>query len=158
VEKSWRMRRFWRRGAKPDPDTLPTDFEALTQFLGGELLDQFSGDLASAPDWVWVSVLAHASEEYLAALASTGPLPQPTARCLWDRTLSFLSEMVLDHARRTGVPVATLQREIIVPIELQLGPNRPLAPSTFVRLVVTGLHEHLGPQAEQPSPSTDGRS
>jgi hypothetical protein len=142
----------------PEVDEYSTDIEGCTYFLGGQLLEQFSGDLASAPDWVWVSVLAHASEGHLATLASKGPLPQPLSRCLWDRTLSLLSEMVLHHARHTGAQVAALQREIIVPIELQLGSGPPLAPSTFVRLVVTGLHEHMGPDVAQPSPSTEGRA
>jgi hypothetical protein len=156
--RSWEVRRLWRKRATSVPEQKPEVLDGCERFLGGHLLEEFSGNEESAPDWVWISVLAHASEEDLATCGSRGVLPRPTTRCVWDRTLSFLSEMLVDHARRTGASVAEVQREIVVPIELGLRPSHPVAPSTFVRMVLSGLAEHGGSGVDQPSPTTEGRS
>jgi hypothetical protein len=137
---------------------LPDVLDECAQFLGGQFLESYRENRDSAPDWVWVNVLAHASEDLLASSAAAGGTPgRSSTRCVWDRTLSFLSQVLLDHAARTGVPVALLQHDIVVPIELRLG-ARPLAPPTLVRLVLSGLQEREGPASVHPAPTTKKRT
>jgi hypothetical protein len=155
MAKAWEVRRMWHRRAAAVPAEMPDMLDECAQFLGGQFLEGFRGDLASAPDWVWVSVLAHGSEDLLATCAAARGAPSNRAnRCVWDRTLSFLSGVLLDHAGRTGVPVSLLQHDIVVPIELSLG-ARPLAPPTLVRLVLTGLDERGHPATEQEAGTTE---
>jgi hypothetical protein len=136
-------RHWWQRGIIPEPIEKKSEvLDQCERFLGGDLLNEFPGGRESAPDWVWINVLAHGSEAYLTACASRGVQPGPANRCMWDRTLSFLSAILLDHAARTHSPVAELQRTVIVPLELLQGPGHHLAPPTFVRLVLTGLNEY----------------
>ncbi len=105
---------------------VPDVLDECAQFLGGQFLESYREDRDSAPDWVWVNVLAHASEELLATCAAAGGTPsRSSGRCVWDRTLSFLSQVLLDHAGRTGVPVSLLQHDIVVPIELPAGGSPP---------------------------------
>jgi hypothetical protein len=129
--------------------------DEVEQFLEGQILENFGENRESAPDWVWLSVLSHGSDELLAACAAGQEAPAGSgSRCLWDRTLSFLAQVLLDHADRTGTPVSILQRRIVVPIELQLG-NRPLAPPTLVRLVLSGLQQREGSDADQTASGTE---
>src|ERR1700722_4571614 len=113
---TWGVRRLRQRGVTSTPEKQPAVLQGCEAFLRGQLLNDFSADLESAPDWVWISVLAHASEEYLASFATRCVRPRPTNRCVWDRTLSYLSEMLFDQAAQTGLSVTDLQHEIIVPI------------------------------------------
>ncbi len=158
MAKAWGVHRFWRRSVPASPAEEPDVLGEATQFLEGQWLESYRDNRESAPDWVWVSVLAHASEALLATCAAEGgPPARSSNRCVWDRTLSFLSQVLLDHAERTGVQVALLQRDIVVPIELQLG-ARPLAPPTLVRLVLTGLQTREGTVPDHPAPTTERRT
>ena len=59
-----------------EPDRSAADvLGECTQFLEGQLLESFRDNRESAPDWVWVSVLAHASKELLASCAAEGGTP-----------------------------------------------------------------------------------
>lgn len=106
------------------------------QFLTGRLLDDFSGDAGSVPPWVWVNLLAHGTEETLDIWASRRT--DRAGGCLWERTLSCLSALLLDHADRYDEPVVALQRAVVVPIEISLA-HQQLAPSSFVRMVSSAL-------------------
>jgi hypothetical protein len=153
-----RMRGLWRKSAPLLAMETPDVLSGVTRFLGGQMLESFGEDRESLPDWVWVSVLAHASEDVLAANAAEGGTSSRSSkRCVWDRTLSYLSHVLLDHAARTGEPVAQLQHEIVVPIELRLG-ARPLAPPTFVRLVLSGLEEREGSASAHPASTAERNS
>ena len=158
MAKAWGVHRLWRRSGPASPTEVPDVLGECAQFLGGQLLESFRDNRESAPDWVWVSVLAHASKDTLASCAAEGGAPAGASnRCVWDRTLSFLSQVLLDHAERTGEPVSLLQHDIVVPIELRLG-ARPLAPPTLVRVVLTGLQEREGSGSEHPAPTTEERA
>jgi hypothetical protein len=150
--------RFWRRRAPESPAGSPDVLDEVAQFLGGQLLATFSESRESAPDWVWVSVLAHGSEEFLATCAAEGGAPVGSGnRCVWDRTLSFLAQVLLDHAARTGEPLSLLQHDIVLPIELRLG-ARPLAPPTLVRQVLSGLQARQRSDSDHPAPRTERRT
>jgi hypothetical protein len=136
----------------------PDVHEEVAQFLGGRLLETFRGERGSAPDWVWVSVLAHASEDLLVATAAGGGAPfRAGGRCLWDRTLSFLAQVLLHQAERTGIPVSRLQHDIVLPIELRLD-ARPLAPPSLVRMVLSGLQQREASDSDHPAPTTERRA
>lgn len=152
--KAWGVHRWRRRSEPATAAEVPDVLDECEQFLGGQFLESYREERDSAPDWVWVNVLAHASEELLTTCAAAGGTPSPSSsRCVWDRTLSFLSQVLLDHAARSGVPVSLLQHDIVVPIELRLGAH-PLAPPTLVRLVLSGLQEREGPVSDHPAPTT----
>lgn len=125
--------------------------ERCEQFLTGRLLDDFSGDAGSVPPWVWINLLAHGTEESLHVWAS-----RRTDRadgCLWERTLSCLSALLLDHAAQRDEPVVALQRAVVVPIEIGLA-HQQLAPSSFVRMVSAALgrnHQDVAIHRAQPS-------
>ena len=145
---------MWRRSAPTPPEEMPDVLAECARFLEGQLDEGFGEDRESAPDWVWVSVLAHASEEHLVACAALGSRSKPADRCIWDRTLSFLAGVLLDYSRSRAVPVSVLQHEVVLPIELGLGAH-PLAPPTFMRLVLTGLSERFGVAPDQPASATE---
>jgi hypothetical protein len=129
VAKVWGVRRVWQRTSPTPPEETPDVHEECAQFLEGHLDEGFGGNREYAPDWVWVSVLAHASEEHLVACAALGSRSKPANRCIWDRTQSFLAGEMLDHARSRALPVSLLQHNVVIPIELGLG-ARPLAGSS----------------------------
>jgi hypothetical protein len=147
------VHRFWKKGPPTAAGQTPDVHEEVAQFLGGQLLESFRESRASAPDWVWVSVLAHASEDLLVTCAAAGGAPVGSGdRCVWDRTLSFLAQVLLDQAERTGVPVSLLQHDIVLPVELHLG-ARPLAPPSLVRMVLTGLQQREASASDHPAPT-----
>jgi hypothetical protein len=152
----WGVHRSWRRRAPERPVETPDVADEVAQFLGGRLLGTFSEHRESAPDCVWVSVLAHASEDLLATCAAQGGAPVGSgSRCVWDRTLSFLAQVLLDHAERTGESISLLQHDIVLPIELRMG-ARALAPPTLVRMMLSGLHQREAPSSD-PAPTTERR-
>src|ERR1700722_11684370 len=141
----FRLRRLIGRAQGPldhHPDASTAEETCISreceQFLHGQLLECFTEERESLPEWVWINVLAHAPEEYLAVVASRGEETQASCRCTWDRTIAFLAGILLDNAGRTGKPVAQLQRDIVEPIELKVQ-SRPIAPSTLVRLVLSAV-------------------
>jgi hypothetical protein len=155
VGKAWGVHRWLRKSEPATVVGVPDVLDECAQFLGGQILESYSEDRDAAPDWVWVNVLAHGSEELLATCAAAGGTPsRSSGRCVWDRTLSFLSQVLLDHAGRSGEPVSLLQHDIVVPIELQLGAH-PLAPPTLVRLVLSGLQQREGSAPDRPAPTTE---
>jgi hypothetical protein len=154
VGKAWGVQRWLRRSEPANVAKEPDVLDECAQFLGGQFLDSYREDREAAPDWVWVNVLAHAPEELLATCAAAGGTPsRSSGRCVWDRTLSFLSQVLLDHAGRNGEPVSLLQHDIVVPIELRLGAH-PLAPPTLVRLVLSGLDARQRSASDQAAPTT----
>ena len=52
------VHRFWKKGPPAAAEETPDVHGEVTQFLGGQLLENFYGNRQSAPDWIWVSVLA----------------------------------------------------------------------------------------------------
>jgi hypothetical protein len=153
--KSWGVQRWRGKSAAVRPAEPLVDFDKVTMFLEGQLLEAFRENREAAPDWVWVSVLAHASEDLLSRCAAERGAPSPSSsRCVWDRTLSLLAQVLLDHAARMGEAVAVLQHDIVVPIELRLG-ARPLAPPTLVRLVLSGLEDRVHAASDDQSSTAE---
>jgi hypothetical protein len=126
------------------------------EFLTGQLLEEFSGRREYAPDWVWVNVLAHASEADLVSCAARGDMAKAIDRCSWEWTTSIVAKMLLNHSVQTTSSVARLQREVVIPIELGLR-DRSIAPSTFVRFVQNGLEGQPGTVPNTSSSLTDRR-
>jgi len=146
--------RFVHRTPAPvTPKEAAEMVRGCESFLGGRLLETLSGDSEPIPEWAWISVLAHAPEEYLADCASRGLPPHAEDRGIWSRTLCVLSALLLDHAARTGKPLGQLQHDIVLPIELQAH-VRPIAPSTCVRLLTSALGD-LAPVAQ--ATATEGQ-
>jgi hypothetical protein len=122
--------------------------------LNGELLVGFTGNKGAVPEWAWISVLAHASTEYLVSCASSS---RSAGRCVWERTVAYVATLILDHAASTGQPVETLQHEIILPLELGLR-SRPIGPSTLVRVVRSTLGEEAQGREHKSTDTTKRRA
>lgn len=73
------------------------------------------------PDWAWLNVLAHGSQDDIRALANGEPpwrISSDTS--VWHEALSFLAEELISQATRQGRALAVLQRSTLVPLELEL--------------------------------------
>ena len=158
MAKAWGVHRFWRRSVPASPAEEPDVLGEATQFLEGQLLESYRDNRESAPDWVWVSVLAHASEELLATCAAEGG-PRRVRRIGVSGTAPFPScpRCCSTTPNAPGCRSRSYSSDIVVPIELRLG-ARPLAPPTLVRLVLTGLQEREGTVPDHPAPTTERRT
>ena len=116
MKQTGARRRFRRRQTETAPAS-PGLIEECERFLEGDLLQGFRGNGDLVPDWVWVNVLAHAGEGELRSLRPRAGSSMSSA-CMWERTLVFLAGLLLDEADRSGTPLDTLQRQVVVPIEL----------------------------------------
>lgn len=111
--RSWRIlrRRARRRGQQ-----LVADCAA---FLQGDLAERLEREAGHVPVWVWTNRLAHASKAQLEAESGS---PRPTGSATadrWRRVRAFLAGEVLEAAASYG-SLASLQRDVLVPLELEL--------------------------------------
>lgn len=107
--------RGWRPEGRPPRGSLASEAEA---FLRGELAERLEERGAPTPVWAWTNVLAHGTEDALRR-ATAQQWPGAVANATWHRVRAFLATEVLAVARRRG-PLATLQRTVLVPLELDL--------------------------------------
>lgn len=147
----------WRRGARERDSfgRLPWSRDEPSQrevtrllresegFLEGSLALEHAEKGESVLDWEWVNLLAHANERQLERLAQRRLLPRTSPGYdLWHAALAFLAEEVLEAARRAKVDVESLQRSVLVPLELEIvadGPLRCGGPAPTVRCVLERL-------------------
>jgi hypothetical protein len=90
-------------------------------FLSGHLAERLSTD-GPLPAWVWINLLAHASEEELRAECKRTP------RGLWEAHRARLAGEVLDLAATSG-SLGDLQRQALIPLELDLASGPDPSPS-----------------------------
>jgi hypothetical protein len=104
------------------------------------------------PSWVWLNSVAHGTEADLSALVR-GEHPwdgSTSGNTGWYRMVSFLAADLVALARTTDQTVSALQREVLVPLELELANEdnrRRLGAAQLVSVALAALHGH---------PSTSG--
>ena len=136
----WRRSRRDRWEDHNDDTGLADECEA---FLAGRLGAFLQEAGRPVPPVAWLNEVAHATPEELAELAASAPPPtfHPSS---WRRTVGYLSRSLLERARETGRDIDTLQRQFLVPLELELI-GRPesagLDPADVIRITLTRLYE-----------------
>ncbi|MDA8301258.1 MAG: hypothetical protein M0005_06865 [Actinomycetota bacterium] len=129
----------WRRRLRRAGQELSADCEA---FLSGRLAERFGSGVTSVPAWTWTNLLAHGSEEDLQAELRRSAAPGLGER-RWRRARTYLAGEVLREARSSG-SLARLQREVLVPLELDLARSSEVVawwPAQWVAAVERALHQ-----------------
>jgi hypothetical protein len=121
-----------------DAPRLASECERL---LDGSYLDTACAGPSPVPCWVWLNKLTHCPESELVLLARR-PLAfeQRPDLHAWARTLSFLAHELVQSAARSGRSVNALQREALLPLELELM-GTAFGPSELTRRVLVALEE-----------------
>jgi hypothetical protein len=133
---------MWRKG-KQEPEQAGGIGEECEAFLAGRLAVYLQGKGRPIPPVGWLNQLVHATPDELEFLATGGSAEavQPSA---WCRTVAYLARSLLQRAQVTGRPIGELQRELLIPLELELIGNPSSAgldSADVVRLTLTRLYE-----------------
>ena len=83
--------------------------------LEGRYADALAGAGMPVPVWAWVNLLAHGTEDELREAAGTLGTSEH-----WVQARAFLAGEVIDAAGVPGASLRSLQREVLVPLELEL--------------------------------------
>ena len=138
----WHMRK--RTDPPSDPHGLGNEAEA---FLRGTYAEYLEALGRRVPSWAWLNCLAHGTEADLSALAGGGH-PEDgatTGSTDWHRMVSFLASDLLTMARATDQTVSALQRDVLIPLELDLAGednHRRRSPAQLVSVTLAALHGH----------------
>jgi hypothetical protein len=108
VKPGWRRLIFWRRSA--EDQELVAECEA---FLSGRYLYRCGGRRGRLPAWVWMSTLAHGDRADIEALADAGTGPRNETG-----PAQYFARQVLSVVDVQGLSLRSLQRELLVPLEL----------------------------------------
>jgi hypothetical protein len=92
--------------------------EESQAFLAGRYLECAAGGPASAPGWAWLNRIAHGSRHDLARAASMGCASSDCSGMT--AFMAYLAAEVLATADRLDVPLETVQRTTLIPLELAL--------------------------------------
>ena len=112
-------------------------------FLSGRLAAYLQDLGQPVPAVGWLNQVVHATPRELSMLAVTGEAHavQPLA---WCRAVGYLARCLLERARESGRPIEQLQRELLVPLELELigdSAATDLDPADITRLAMARLYE-----------------
>jgi hypothetical protein len=141
---------MWRR-RKRDREPKPERDDVLDAGVGDECEAYLAGRLAAylhelgrpVPPVAWLNQVVHASPRELSLLAIVETTSTIQASP-WRRAVSYLARSLLERARKTGHPIGHLQRELLVPLELELidQPDSALLdPPDVIRLTLARLYE-----------------
>lgn len=114
--------------------------EEAVRLLDGRVAERYAGQWA--PVWVAVNALAHSDEARLLAMAAQAARSGTRTEGGW---LGRLAAEVLVVAP-TEAELVQLQREVLVPLELQLLDDRltfPASPGHLVELILAGIDGYL---------------
>ena len=127
-----------KNGAQRAAPQLASDCERV---LDGSFLDAACARGEAVPCWAWLNKLTHCTESELALIARR-PLvfEQRGDLHTWARTLSFLAHELQQSAARCKRDVTSLQREALLPLELELM-GAAFGPSELTRRVLVALEE-----------------
>jgi hypothetical protein len=102
---------MWRRN-DPEAAGLVEECEA---FLAGTYAELCESRGERVPVWAWMNLLAHGTEDQL----RTSVAPHPSC-CRWRQARRFLAGELLDVTTSDRVSLADFQRDVLVPIELDV--------------------------------------
>jgi len=133
---------MWSVGRQAEERVLVAECEA---FLSGHYAQFLDGSNLRVPDWAWLNVLAHGSQDDIRALAIGEPAWRISSETsVWHEALSFLAQELISQATRQGRALAVLQRSTLVPLELELAGRRgpSMGPTAFVGHVRSAIALH----------------
>lgn len=138
----WHRRK--RSEARQDSDDLCSEAEAVVRGTYAQHLESLG---RTVPSWAWINALAHGSEGELSALAGAGDLSgrRGSGGAEWGGAVSFLAADLSTLASLGNRGVTALQREVLVPLELDLARDvrrRRLGPADVVSVALAALHGH----------------
>jgi hypothetical protein len=143
----------WHRRRRNEPASDSCDvWSEAEAFLRGTYAEHLISHGRRVPSWAWLNRVAHGTEADLAVLVG-GEHPwdgSTIGHTGWHRMVSFLAADLLALARATDQTVSALQREVLVPLELELARednHRRLGAAQLVSVALAALHGH---------PSTSG--
>ena len=131
---------MWTCGRRAEERALVVECEA---FFSGHHAQYLEDKNLRVPDWAWLNVLAHGSQDDIATLA-TGHSPHSSSgSSIWHQAVAFLAQELMSRTSQEG-SLAQLQRSMLVPSELNLVGQRapPVPPATFVSTVLGVLDPH----------------
>jgi hypothetical protein len=139
---------MWRRrNGRREPDRRVTGVETSVgdeceAFLAGQLgayLHRSGRPISPAG---WLNQLVHGTTNELALMAvGSHPSLDPSN---WQQAMAYLARSLLERARDTGRPIGELQRELLLPLELELLGNPDAVdfdPADVIRLTLARLYE-----------------
>ena len=107
--------------------------------LRGSYAERLLQARSPIPPWAWLNLLAHGTLNQLRALAR-----QPAPQWVWPRARWFLVGEVLDVVDSGASSLRTLQREVLVPLELcTSGVADGWGPVELVRTTLGAVHAQL---------------
>ena len=110
-----RERLMRKRDQQSGSSILATECGA---FLDGTLAEYWDERGVVVPVWVWTNLLAHGSEELIAESVAGPSRPRRAARS-WRIARSYLAYQMLD-VTDARCPLSDLQRNVLVPLELDM--------------------------------------
>jgi len=112
-------------------------------FLAGRLARYLGAAGQPVPPVGWLNQVAHGTPAELSALARTSSMGTPPPS-RWARTVGYLARSLLERSRETCRTIEELQRELLVPLELELiamPECADLDPADIVRITLARLYE-----------------
>jgi len=149
----------WRRHPRqPDPAGEAADVEA---FLLGRSVEYFRARHQAVPPWAWLNTVAHSPPGAVDDLR----VPEPggegaKAEGAGRRAVETIAHALCRQTRGDPVAIGTLQRELLVPLELALVAGRIHAQDArgVAQLAVATLHARRCPPAAIPPDRRGQRS
>lgn len=102
---------MWQR---QDPEAL-TLIDECQAFLDGRFAELAAADSGYVPVWAWLNQLAHGTVEELRCAAD-----RLAERTGWAQATAFLAGELVDIVDSGRMSLADLQRDILVPLELDV--------------------------------------
>lgn len=94
-----------------------------------------------APSWAYLNRLAHSDVEQIVALAEAAELGRPGG---WGAILGYIAAELLTF-EKTSAQIRRAQREVLVPLELDLLDGQvpdPESPDEFLSLIMGAIDQH----------------
>ena len=111
---------MWRRRDRAEPPheepALEEDLAAECEsFLSGAYVERCDSRGEPVPVWAWMNVLAHGTEEELRALVANRPVDDEG-----HQALAYVAGELVDLAEDGYFDLETYQREVLMPLELDM--------------------------------------
>lgn len=128
----------------PDGRQLIRECEA---FMSGRLAEEMELAGQPVPSWAWLNMLAHGTHRQLRGIANGAMIGQFVDADAWERGMSFLAREVLAVVDQHRCCIDDLQRQVLVPLELEMTDDPTwvdTGPSLLVMRVVAALAHYRG--------------
>lgn len=126
----------------PEATELIDDCDAV---LSGLFAEHLARRRRTIPAWAWLNLLAHGSGDQLQG-AGEALAGYPVLRH-WRDARAYLAHDVLETVGQTATTLRELQRDVLIPLELQMigtdSGNRHTRPA-LISLVLTALASYRG--------------